>query len=514
MTAPKSAILAGRRLDACICVLLALATAAVYGQTAWHAFVGYDDPVYLTRNITVLGGVTADGFRWAFSTWHAANWHPLTWLSHMLDVEMWGLWPGGHHLTSSALHVVNTLLLFGLLRALTKERWRSTLVAALFALHPLHVESVAWVSERKDVLSTLFGLGSLWLYATWTRKRGTRLYLSALVSFALSLLAKPVWLTLPALLLLLDFWPLRRVGRSERGERAVGSETVPDESSRARLALEKIPFAILSLASALVTLVAQRQGGALWSSAEVPLLQRFANAAVSTWRYLGKALWPTDLSVLYPHPYIAETGGSAWSPWQVAASLTLLLVLSAAIWRLRSRRYLLFGWLWYLVALVPVIGIVQVGAQGMADRYSYVSLIGVFIGIVWTAGDELRKRSMTRTAAALSILALLCFSLLSFRQVQVWRDSVTLFEHALARAPGNWILHAHLGDALLEDGKPSRSDAESAAQHYRAVVAIRPDHLGARASLASLLSQLGRSNEAAEQLREIERRRRSTSSGG
>lgn len=518
MIAVESPGSGSHRLDAGICVLLGLATAAVYGQTASHGFVGYDDPVYLTRNIVVLDGISAEGVRWAFSTWHAANWHPLTWLSHMLDVELWGTWAGGHHLTNLAVHVVNTLLLFGLLSALTAERWRSALVAALFALHPLHVESVAWVSERKDLLATLFGLTSLWIYRAWTCRGGAHLYLAALASFGLSLLAKPMWLTLPILLLLLDFWPLRRLSlaswRWPGKEPETGSEAASGALPRARLALEKLPFAALSGVSAVVTFAAQREGGALWSSAEVALPLRLANAAVSSWRYLGKALWPTDLSVLYPHPYLAETGGSAWPLWQVAVSVACLLVVSVAAWRLRSRPYLLFGWLWYLVALLPVIGIVQVGAQGMADRYSYMSLIGVFVAVVWAGGDALRKHAMARGAAVLSICALLCFSVLSFKQVQVWRNSFALFEHALALAPGNWILHAHLGDALLEDGKPSRADARRASEHYGAVVAIRPDHLGARASLASLLEQLGRKAEAKKQRREIARRRASPPSAG
>ena len=302
-----------------------------------------------------------------------------------------------------------------------------------------------------------------------------------------------------------DFWPLQRVPRRE---------AVSSAASLARLVLEKLPYAALSLGSALVTVAAQRGGGALWSSAEVPLALRLANAAVSTWRYLAKTLWPSDLAALYPHPYIPETGGAAWSAWQVAASLVFLCLVSGALWRVRRRRVLLFGWLWYLTALVPVIGIVQVGAQGIADRYSYVPLIGVFVAAVWGGADGLRQRAAVRAAAALSIGALLVFSALSFAQVRVWRSSIALFEHALALAPGNWILHAHLGDALLEEANPSRAVVKQAAEHYRAVVVIRPEHLEARVSLASLLAQLGRRAEAEKLLREVARLRASAPSAG
>ena len=246
----------------------------------------------------------------------------------------------------------------------------------------------------------------------------------------------------------------------------------------------------------------------------MPLALRLANAAVSTWRYLAKTLWPSDLAALYPHPYIPETGGAAWSVWQVAASLAFLCLVSGVLWRVRRRRVLLFGWLWYLTALVPVIGIVQVGAQGIADRYSYVPLIGVFVAAVWGGADGLRQRAAVRAAAALSMAALLVFSALSFKQVRVWRSSIALFEHALALAPGNWILHAHLGDALLEEANPSRTVVKQAAEHYRAVVAIRPEHLEARVSLASLLAQLGRRAEAEKLLREVARLRASARSPG
>ena len=495
MSASESVQQRAGRLDLYICALLAVSTAAVYARAAGFSFVGYDDPIYVTSNPVVLRGLTADGVTWAFSTYHAANWHPASWLSHMLDVDLWGMWAGGHHLTSVTLHVANTLLLFALLRTFSRERWRSAVVAALFALHPLHVESVVWVSERKDVLSSSFALVSLFAYGLWTSRGGAQRYAIALLAFALSLLAKATWITLPILLLLFDLWPLARL-RISAGAR-------PDP----RLLTEKLPFAALSLISAVVTLAAQRSGGALWSSAEVAMPLRLANAVMSLWRYLGKTLWPVDLNVLYPHPYIAETGGTPWLVWQLVAATLSLFLVSALIWRLRSRTHLLFGWLWYLVALVPVVGIVQVGAQGMADRYTYVPLIGLLVAAVWLVGDELRRRSAPRAAAVLSLCAILTCSFASWRQVGVWRDSVSLFEHALTLAPGNWILHAHLGDAYLEAELPSRADVALAVRQYERVIAIRPDHLGARESLASLLAQLGRRTQAEKQLDEIARRR-------
>jgi hypothetical protein len=488
------------RLDLYLCALLAISTAAVYARAAALSFVGYDDPLYVASNPVVLRGLTLDGVGWAFSTYHAANWHPLTWLSHMLDVELWGVWAGGHHLTSVALHVTNTLLLFALLRTFTAERWRSAVVAALFALHPLHVESVVWVSERKDVLSSCFALVSLFAYGHWARRGGAHRYAGALAAFALSLLAKPTWVTLPILLLLFDVWPLARLRLSVA--------TRPTD----RLLAEKLPFAALSLVSCVVTLAAQRSGGALWASAEVALVDRLANALVSLWCYLGKTLWPVDLSVLYSHPYIPETGGTPWLVWQLVAAAAAFVVVSAVIFWLRSRTHLVFGWLWYLVALVPVIGIVQVGAQGMADRYAYVPLIGIFVAVVWGIGDELRRHAAPGAAVVLSLCSILLFSFFSWRQVGVWRDSVSLFEHALARTPGNWIAHAHLGDAYLEAPLPARTDVEVAVRHYERVIAIRPDHQSARASLATLLVQLGRTAQAEAHLKEVARRRAASSS--
>jgi len=301
--------------------------------------------------------------------------------------------------------------------------------------------------------------------------------------------------TLPILLLLFDLWPLGRL-------RVVG-----DLARRPRLILEKLPFAGLSLVSCLVTLAAQRAGGALWSSAEVPLPLRLANAVMSFWSYLGKVFWPAGLSVLYPHPYIAETGGTPWPVWQLVAAIVTFAAACALVWRLQSRTQLVFGWTWYLVTLVPVVGIVQVGAQGMADRYAYVPLIGIFVALAWVAGDELQRRFGARTVGALTLCALLLCSVVSWRQVGIWRDSVSLFEHALAHAPENWIVHAHLGDAYLESDLPSRADVVLAVRHYERVVAIRPDHLAARESLASLLLQLGRKTQAREQLEEVARRR-------
>jgi tetratricopeptide (TPR) repeat protein len=473
----------GMRLEASLCILLALATLAVYWQSSNHEFVNLDDDLYVTRNDVVQQGLTREGIAWAFTTTHASNWHPLTWLSHMADSQLFGLDPGWHHLTSVFIHVANTLLLFLALRWMTGSVWRSAFVAALFGVHPLHVESVAWIAERKDVLSALFWLLTLLAYVRYARRPSLNTHVPVLVFFALGLMAKPMLVTLPFILLLLDYWPL---GRLEPGRT---SGAIARGGARAsHLVWEKLPLLALTAASVVVTLFAQRSAGAVGSLEFYPLEARFTNALVSYVKYLWKAVWPTDLAVFYRH-------SSGVVGWQVAGAFLLLLFVSVLVVRARrARPYLLVGWLWYLCTLVPVIGLVQVGSQAMADRYTYVPSVGIFIIVGWGVPDLLAGWSLrvkTLAAAATAALAFLAFA--GHRQVGRWSDSVTLFEHALASTEDNYVIHNNLGVTLKAAGRTAQ-----AISHYREALHIRPDHVSSHNNLGIALSDQGRVDEALE----------------
>ena len=379
------------RRDVLVCLFLIITTFAVYWQVHNHDFINLDDDLYITENDQVQKGLSRESVVWAFTTTHAANWHPLTWLSHMVDFQLYGLNPKGHHLTNVFFHLLNTLLLFFVLQRMTGALWRSGFVAALFALHPLHVESVAWVAERKDVLSTLFWLLTIWAY-TWyvERPRRTR-YLLTLLTFTLGLMAKPMLVTLPFVLLLLDYWPLGRfqVGQLDTALSAPGQASLSTRSvwsQTLRLIWEKAPFFALAAASSIVTFLVQKGGGAVRPWERFPITIRIANGLVSYVKYMGKMIWPSDLAVFYPHP------GASLPIWQaVAAGLLLLSISIAAIRLAKNHPYLAVGWLWYLGTLVPIIGFVQVGGQALADRYTYVSLIGLFIIIAWGVSDIVAK---------------------------------------------------------------------------------------------------------------------------
>src|SRR5438093_562293 len=441
---------AGLRRSLAICLSLAGATAATLHPVLVGGFVLLDDPFYITQNPRVRAGLSAANLLWAFRGTPTSNWHPLTWLSHMADCQLFGLNPALHHLTSLVLHCASALILFLLLERATEAAGRSVFVAALFAVHPLHVESVAWTSERKDVLSGLLGLLTIAAYLAWGRgssaarrpvaasagrsEAHNRLpsavwsdgrFLLALGFFALGLLAKPMLVTLPLIFLLLDIWPVRRVSLEGRGVPALWP-----------LALEKAPFFTLSAASSIVTFLVQREGGAMATLGEYPLPLRLSNALVAYVLYLGKTLWPLRLSAFYPMP--------SELPWWQPAAATLLLaaltVLAMRWWR--SRPYLLVGWLWYLGMLVPVIGIVQVGEQAMADRYTYLPLIGLFIVTAWGTGDLIESLRLPRGAApALAACALVPLGVLASMQARYWRDDASLFTHAPDMDPCNWPAH-------------------------------------------------------------------------
>jgi tetratricopeptide (TPR) repeat protein len=444
-----------------VSVLLGLAVLAVYGQT-WHAgFTNFDDPSYVADNTWVRRGLTVGGVMWAFTSTEQANWHPLTWLSHMLDTQLFGANAGGHHLTSVALHLVNTLMLFFVLRRMTSAPMRSAMVAALFALHPLHVESVAWIAERKDVLSTSFLFAALGAYAAYARRPRAARYVLILVLFALGLMAKPMLVSFPFLLLLLDYWPLRRRTRPML------------------LAAEKLPLVVLSIAVSAVTLHVQRTARDVAGAYPMPL--RLANAALSYVRYVRKALWPVDLAPFYPYAH-------ALAPAAVGGALLLLAGATIAAVVVRRRRPELFvGWFWYVGTLVPVIGLVQVGRQAMADRYTYVPLVGLFIAAVWVAGDAFawaRPRPLAPVLASVVVLGLCAGA--SVRQVSYWRDSVRLFEHALAVTDDNYVAALQIGVQRDAEGEP-----EEAARRYAEALRMKPDYPEAHNDLGLLLARRG-----------------------
>jgi tetratricopeptide (TPR) repeat protein len=417
-----------------VAAALAVLTLVTFSPVLQCGFVDFDDPEYVAANPQVQAGLTAQGLAWAWGAEHSANWHPLTWMSLMLDAQLYGLRPWGFHLTNLLLHAVNTLLLFAALRRMTGARWRSAVVAGLFALHPLHVESVAWVSERKDVLSIFFGLAALCAYPAYARTPTVGRYLVVLLLLALSLLAKPMLVTLPALLLLLDYWPL---GRWQPG-------------AARRLVLEKVPLAALCLASACVTLWAQSHGKALSGLAIYPLPGRVANALISYLAYLRQALLPTDLAVFYPYPYLRESIGMAEA---AGAAIALGGLTAAAQYWARRRPYLAVGWLWYLIALLPVIGLSQVGAQARADRYTYFPLVGVFLLLTWGAAEVAGHVRRADLAGALAAVVLACCAMLSWAQAHVWRDAVTLWADAIEHTSHNWLAYNHLGRLLQQQGR-------------------------------------------------------------
>jgi tetratricopeptide (TPR) repeat protein len=468
-------------------LLLIVAATALYLPVREHPFLDYDDNLYVTENSRVRAGLTRDGIAWAVtSTDYAGNWHPLTWVSHMLDVQLFGLAPGAHHLVNAAGHALNAALLFLLLSAATGAVPRSFVVAGLFAFHPLHVESVAWLSERKDVLSTFFGLLALAAYLRYARRPGIGRMIPVALSFALSLAAKPMLVTLPALLLLLDCWPLGRL-RSGRpagpAVRAAGPSLAPQS-----LILEKLPLIALSAATAFLTLLAQGRGGALDSLEGLPPAVRLATALTSTLGYLKLAVWPSPLAAIYPHPEALPAAGHL-----LLAAVACAGVTAAALFLARRRPWLAFGWFWYLVALLPVIGIVQVGVQAMADRYTYLTLTGPFLIVVWWAGGlRFRGRNAVLPAATIALFALLAWR--SAGQIALWRDGVSLFRHTLAVTAGNFSAHNQLGVALGGEGRFEEAGAE-----FERAIAMRPRFSAPRYNLGLLRHRQGRLDEAANQ---------------
>lgn len=485
-----------KSLPLILCLVLTLAVVAVYSQVQTFKLIRYDDTVYVAENQQVLGGLSWKGVRWAFRNDEAGFWHPLTWLSLMTDAQLYGLWAGGYHRTNALLHLGSTLLLFLFLLRVTDAPWRSAVVAALFALHPLNVEPVAWVAQRKDVLSMFFAMATLLAYGFYTKRPCASLYLPVLVLYLFGLMAKPMVVTLPCAMLLLDVWPLRRLRFFRPVDPQVNAENGFPEVSLFRALMEKLPLLVLAAAASVLVIFTEQKIGALSSLDAVPMTARIANAAVSYAVYLGKMVWPADLAFFYPHPVTISAG-------PLLLSLTVLAVVSAFV-ALKGRRfpYLPVGWLWYLGTLVPMIGLIQVGPHALADRYAYLPMIGIYMAIAWGAADAAVAWNVRRPVLLTACLVLLAaLAVGSWLQLRHWQNSYTLFEHALRVTQGNYIAENNLGLAWYHDGK-----MEKALTHFRAALAINPEYSLVYSNLGSTLFQKGEYAEAEKYLREAVRR--------
>ncbi|MCK5604882.1 tetratricopeptide repeat protein [Candidatus Pacearchaeota archaeon] len=439
-----------------ICLILSFLVLAVFWPLTGYDFINYDDPEYVTSNPYVRDGLTFSGVVWAFTAGHASNWHPLTWLSHMVDCQIYGLAAGGHHLTNILLHIANTLLLFLLLSRSTGSLWCSAFVAALFGLHPLSVESVAWVSERKNLLSVFWGLLTIGAYFDYVKTASLRRYLGVFILFSCALMTKPMLVTLPFVLLLLDYWPLCRQGYGGQALRFLDKKII----------IEKVPLFVLSGVSSIITLVVQKSGGSVIGLGVIGPLERLSHSCVFYIKYLANIIFPSKLALLYPHPF-----GSISVLEIVFALLLLITITFLTVWFGRQYKYLLVGWLWFLGSLIPVIGIVQVGRQGIADRYTYLPCVGIFIICSWgfcqLAG---RWRSIKVPMVMSSILILFILAMCSWGQVHYWQDSLTVYQRTLAVTKDNAIAHYNYANALYGKGR-----LDKAIFHYKQALQIEPD---------------------------------------
>jgi Flp pilus assembly protein TadD len=467
-----------------ICLLLAVATFALYSPAFGHPFIfNYDDDIYVNNNAHVKAGLTSETVRWALTSTESSNWHPMTWLSHAMDCALYGVNPYGHHITGVLLHVLNVLLLFLLLARATGAAGGSFLVAALFAVHPINVESVAWIAERKNVLSTFFFLLTLSAYGWYALKPDVKRYVAVAVLFGLALASKPMVVTLPCVLLLLDYWPLRRI----QGWAELLPETpLPVvQAPFSRLVLEKLPLLALSAADCVITIFAQRSGGAM--RLVLPVGVRLENAIYAYAEYVRKAFFPVWLAVFYPHP------GATLAVWKLGLAGLFVLSVTVLSWRQRARQpYLLIGWLWFLGTLVPVIGLVQVGEQAIADRYAYIPLIGIFVMAVWGAADLADRRQLSfRSRAKVAAVVLAVFSLFASDQLHYWRSPVDLWAHAVDVTKDSVLAEENLGAALLASDRYAE-----ALPHFQKAVKLRPSDPGPHLNLAGDLALSDRPREA------------------
>lgn len=462
------------RCDILVCLFLVLTTLAVYWQVGLYPFVNYDDTLYVTENYHVINGLTVDGITWAFTDTHTGNWHPVTMISHMLDCQLYGLDSGQHHMTSLLFHILNTLLLFYVFFKMSENLWQSGFVAVMFALHPLHVESVVWIAERKDVLSTFFWMLTMASYVRYIRNPCFSRYCPVLLFFILGLMSKSMLVTLPIVLLLLDFWPLGRLRTTP--EHITTLKSVHPVPSLYPLIQEKIPLFGIAAVFCFITVFAQKSAGAVGTLELFSLGSRIANALVSYAGYMGKMFRPIHLAVFYPHP-------AAIPIWKIAGAAVLLTGIT--IWAIRGRTvypYFITGWLWYLVTLLPVIGLVQVGLQSMADRYTYIPLIGLFIIIAWGTPDFVAGwRHKKRALGVISTLLLLILMTTSWLQVKYWGNTISLFEHAIEVTEDNYFAHLGLGNELTNQGK-----LNAAVEQYNKALMIRPEFATAHFHLANV----------------------------
>jgi len=466
-----------------LALLLLAYTLVVYDRASHFLFLNYDDNHYVYENPHVRAGITWATLRWAFTSFYFANWHPLTWISHALDCQLFGLNPAGHHLSSILLHAINVVLLFLLLARSTGKAGSSFFVAALFALHPLNVESVVWIAERKSVLSTMFFFLTLGAYGWYALKPCWKRYLAVAGLLACGLASKPMLVTVPFVLLLLDYWPLGRIqGWSARSE-----ALAIRQSPIGKLFLEKLPLLLLVGASTVITLGAQRASGAVGTQA-FPFGARLENAVYSYAMYLWKTIWPTNLTLFYPY------FGHSLAPWQVGAAALLLAAITAVVLKLRSRGYLLTGWLWFLGTLIPVIGLVQVGNQGMADRYGYIPLIGAFVMVTWLAAEWAEKKMSLALRVVPAICVLIALAATTFRQIGYWRDSLEVWSHALKVTQHNFVAEDNMGVALAQLNR-----VDEAYPFFVRAAQDEPNDPVARLNIASYLSQHKRTAEAVQQ---------------
>jgi len=465
-------------------LLLVLLTLLLYDPVARNGFVNYDDPDYITGNTHVQSGLSWDTIRWAFTSTEQANWHPLTWISHAVDYQLFHLKPAGHHYTNVLLHAIAAILLFLFLEAATGLAGRSLVVASLFVVHPLNVESVAWASERKNVLCTVFFMLGLWAYRRYALKPSIKRYFVVAVMFALGLMAKPMVITFPFVLLLLDYWPLERMSFSSAGREQRSGDYA--RRSVGQLVTEKLPLFGLSAASAVITMIAQKGGGALRE--EYSFSARLANALVAYVSYIGKTIWPSNLAPLYPFP---RTGLPAW---QVLGSIAVLLLITLGVWKMKRHRYLTVGWLWFLGTLVPMIGLVQVGEQAMADRYVYISAIGLFIAITWGVVDWSASRQLAPTYGGVAALAVLvAFCGVTHIQIGYWQNGLSLWSHALAVTRDNFVAEDNLGAALITEG--NFADAKT---HFQSAIEINPQDAFSQIDIGVCDKKLGDTQGALE----------------
>ena len=493
-----------------IIVILIVANFVAFGRIVANDFINFDDDKYITENNYIKSGINTESIKWAFTSSHAANWHPLTWLSHMLDWQLFGANASGHHFVSLLLHIGCALLLFLFLSKTTGSLWPAAFVAALFALHPLRVESVAWVSERKDVLSLFLGLASLYAYACYVESSKLSKYFMSLMLFALSLLAKPMLVTLPFVLMLLDFWPLKRwqkafpsvnvpVSLSERSEKKKTKQRRADSIKEKKISVplinrakiirsllwEKAPFIFLALVSCIVTIWAQSKGGAVASLEKLPFLERIMNAIVTYVAYLIKIFWPVNLAVFYPYEQFLAS-------WQVFAAASIILAISiAVIYAIKKAPFLFVGWFWYLGTLVPVIGLMQVGKQAMADRYTYLPSIGIGIILIWGVVYLLPKVKLRKIIIIPAALILAALTFLTWQQCGYWKNSVILYDHVLKVTKNNDLAHCNLANELVK-----QKNVREAITHYREAIEINPYYASAHSNLGAALAAQGKDEEA------------------